>query len=61
MPYAVKAAAAALILAGSLAACTPTVRLKVDPITIYAKLDANVKIQLDKEVQALIEKRQDLF
>ena len=51
--------AAGLLLGG--VACTPTVRVKVDPITIYAKLDANVKIQLDKEVQALIEKRQDLF
>ena len=51
---------AAGLLLGAVA-CTPTVRVKVDPITIYAKLDANVKIQLDKEVQALIEKRQDLF
>uniref|UniRef100_UPI0025D1F0ED YnbE family lipoprotein n=1 Tax=uncultured Caulobacter sp. TaxID=158749 RepID=UPI0025D1F0ED len=34
------------------AACTPTVRVKVDPINIYAKLDADVRVRLDKEVQS---------
>jgi hypothetical protein len=33
----------------------------VAPINIYAKLDANVRIQLDKEVQSLIAKNPDLF
>jgi len=51
----------AIAIMAPLGACTPTVRLQVAPINIYAKIDANVKIQLDKEVQALIEKRQDLF
>ena len=36
------------------AACTPTVRVDVRPITIYAKLDANVRLQLDEDVKALI-------
>ena len=31
---------ATLLAAGGLAACTPTVRVKVDPINIYAKLMA---------------------
>jgi hypothetical protein len=44
-----------------LGGCTSTVRLEVAPINIYAKLDANVRIQLDKEVQSLIAKNPDLF
>ena len=50
----------AAILAGA-AACAPTVHVKVDPITIYAKLDANVRLQLDQDVKALIQKNPDLF
>lgn len=48
-------------VAVSIGACTPTVRVKVDPINIYAKLDADVRIRLDKEVQALISQNPDLF
>lgn len=44
-----------------LAACTPTVRVEVAPITIYAKLDANVRLQLDEDVKALISKNPNLF
>lgn len=44
----------------SLTACA-TVHVKVDPITIYAKLDANVRLQLDEDVKALIRKNPDLF
>jgi len=48
--------------AGALAAaCTPTVRVKVDPINIYAKLDHNVRISLDKDVQELIQQNPNLF
>lgn len=54
-------AMAAGIAAASLSACTPTVRVKVDPITIYAKLDADVRVRLDKEVQALIQDNPNLF
>lgn len=43
------------------AACTPTVRVKVDPINIYAKLDADVRVRLDREVQELISENPDLF
>ncbi|WP_454718363.1 YnbE family lipoprotein [Caulobacter segnis] len=43
------------------AACTPTVRVKVDPINIYAKLDADVRVRLDKEVQSLIQQNPNLF
>ena len=42
-------------------ACTPTVRVEVAPITIYAKLDANVRLQLDEDVKALIQKNPNLF
>ncbi|HRH20002.1 MAG TPA: YnbE family lipoprotein [Brevundimonas sp.] len=42
-------------------ACTPTVRVQVDPITIYAKLDADVRIRLDQEVRDLIAQNPDLF
>ena len=56
------AALAALALgAAGLGACTPTVRVEVAPITIYAKLDANVRLQLDEDVKALIQKNPNLF
>ena len=42
-------------------ACTPTVRVQVDPINIYAKLDADVRVRLDKEVQSLIQQNPNLF
>jgi hypothetical protein len=45
----------------SFAACAPTVHVKVDPITIYAKLDANVRLRLDEDVKALIQKNPNLF
>ncbi len=44
-----------------LGACTPTVNVKVEPINIYAKLDADVRIRLDKEVQDLIRNNPDIF
>ena len=55
------AAMAAGIAAASLGACTPTVRVKVDPINIYAKLDADVRERLDREVQEAIQQNPDLF
>jgi len=56
-------AALALVSAGltGTAACTPTVRLQVDPIQIYAKLDADVRIRLDKELQDLLVQNPNLF
>jgi hypothetical protein len=42
-------------------ACTPTIRVEVAPINIYAKLDADVRIRLDKEVQSAIKANPDLF
>lgn len=44
-----------------LGACTPTVRVEVAPINIYAKLDADVRVRLDREVQSLISSNPDLF
>jgi hypothetical protein len=44
-----------------LGACTPTVRVEVAPINIYAKLDADVRIRLDREVQSLIQQNPSLF
>ena len=58
-PLAMLAGAAAISLGA--AACAPTIHVKVDPITIYAKLDANVRLQLDEDVKALIQKNPDLF
>ena len=49
---------ALLLLAG---ACSPTVRVEVAPINIYAKLDADVRVRLDREVQTLISQNPDLF
>ena len=51
------AACAVVVLAG----CTPTIRVEVAPINIYAKLDADVRVRLDKEVQSAIAQNPDLF
>ena len=45
----------------SLSACAPTIDVKVEPINIYAKLDADVRIRLDKEVQSAIQQNPNLF
>lgn len=52
---------AAAALAGGLGACAPTIRVQVDPITIYAKLDADVRVRLDEDVRALIQQNPNLF
>ncbi|MEM9965983.1 MAG: YnbE family lipoprotein [Asticcacaulis sp.] len=52
---------AALLTATLASACTPTIRLQVDPITIYAQLDHNVRISLDEDVKALVKQNPDLF
>ena len=62
-----KTCIAAALLAGlftasvGLGACTPTIRVEVAPINIYAKLDADVRVRLDKEVQNTIQQNPDLF
>lgn len=50
-----------LMAALGASACTPTVRLQVDPIQIYAKLDADVRVRLDKELQDLLIENPNLF
>jgi hypothetical protein len=52
---------AALAFAAAAAACTPTIKVEVAPISIYAKLDADVRVKLDKEVQSLIQQNPNLF
>ena len=52
---------AAVVLGGSVAACTPTIRLQVDPIQIYAKLDIDARVKLDKELQDLLRENPNLF
>jgi hypothetical protein len=52
---------ALLVLGLNLAACSPTVTVDVKPITIYAKLDADVRLRLDQEVKDLIQKNPNLF
>ena len=54
-------AALGLLAVFGSAACTPTVRLQVDPIQIYAKLDADVRVRLDKELQDLLAENPNLF
>lgn len=53
-------AAAFAGLALTTAACA-TVHVKVDPINIYAKLDADVRVRLDREVQNVIQQNPNLF
>ena len=45
----------------AVSACAPTIHIKVDPINIYAKLDADVRVRLDQEVQSLIKQNPNLF
>jgi hypothetical protein len=52
---------AGLLMALLTAACTPAVKVQVAPINIYAKLDADVRVRLDKEVQSLIQQNPALF
>lgn len=49
------------LIAVGAAGCTPTVRLQVDPIQIYAKLDADVRVRLDQELQDLLRENPNLF
>jgi hypothetical protein len=51
----------ALGTAVMLAGCTPTIRLQVDPIQIYAKLDADVRVRLDQELRDLLTENPNLF
>ena len=44
-----------------ISACTPTVRVEVAPINIYAQLNADVRVRLDQEVQTLIQQNPNLF
>ena len=53
--------AALMGLSLTAAACAPTVHVDVKPITIYAKLDADVRLRLDQEVKDLIQKNPNLF
>lgn len=61
LPY--RTAPALLVAATVLAlgACTPTIRLEVAPIEIYAKLDADVRVRLDRELQELLIENPNLF
>ncbi len=64
MSLSLKRAAAHLavgLTAVTIAACTPTVRLQVDPIQIYAKLDADVRVRLDRELEQLLQENPNLF
>lgn len=48
-------------VAVAVAACAPTIRLEVAPIQIYAKLDADVRVRLDQELQQLLQQNPNLF
>lgn len=53
-----------LLLLGTgalMGACAPTIRIKLDPITIHAQLEADVRVHLDEDVKRLIERNPDLF
>lgn len=45
----------------ALSACAPTIKLEVAPIQIYAKLDADVRVRLDQELQQLLQQNPNLF
>lgn len=45
----------------ALSACTPSVNVNVNLAPIYAKLDVNVRVQLDEDVRALVQQNPNLF
>ena len=45
----------------AVSACAPTIRLEVAPIQIYAKLDADMRVRLDQELQQLLQQNPNLF
>ena len=45
----------------AVSACAPTIKLEVAPIQIYAKLDADVRVKLDQELQQLLQQNPNLF
>jgi hypothetical protein len=51
----------ALACGATLCACTPTIRVEVAPINIYAKLDADVRVRLDQAVSTEIQANPNLF
>ena len=57
MRTALLAIGASVVLSG----CTPTIRLQVDPIQIYARLDADVRVRLDQELRDLLAENPNLF
>ena len=61
MKKAVAMAAAGVSTAIMLVACTPSVNVNVNLAPIYAKLDVNVKVQLDEDVKALVQQNPNLF
>ncbi|MBW8733474.1 MAG: YnbE family lipoprotein [Asticcacaulis sp.] len=56
-----KQALTAIAVVLGLAACTPSVNVNVNLAPIYAKLDVNVKVQLDQDVKALVQQNPNLF
>lgn len=54
-------AAVGAMAALPLGACTPTIKLEVAPIQIYAKLDADIRVKLDRELQDLLRENPNLF
>ena len=51
----------ALLAAVAMTACTPSVNVNVNLAPIYAKLDVNVKVQLDQDVKSLVQQNPNLF
>ena len=59
------AAAGAIVVAGGAAACTPTLKLpapdKPIEINLNVKIDQEVRVKLDKDVEDLIASNPDVF
>lgn len=61
LPYRKAPALLVAVTVLAVGACTPTIRLEVAPIEIYAKLDADVRVRLDRELQQLLIENPNLF
>lgn len=60
-PFPAGLALTVAVLSLGAGACAPTIKLQVEPIQIYAKLDAEVRVRLDQELQQLLRENPNLF
>jgi citrate lyase gamma subunit len=63
--YGLKVAVLIAFMAGSMAACTPTVKIEPSDkpirIDLNVKIDQEIRVRLDKEIEEVISNNPELF